>query len=297
MASKYHQPPGERPQTSEMAEEELPTQASRFAPEEEAVRIPSQLLAKKQLTTPSFVQALVSESNELKSQANKLFGTSHYSEAIQEYDKALSSCPNYLEYEIAVLRSNIAACHLRLEDWKAAITAATLSLEALDRLNPPKPTEEVPNLEEIDDETEARINAAQGRSSSSEIEGRSKEDIQRIRAKALMRRGKARTEQGGWAALQGADEGSDYKALSQMPELPAADKKIVQRALATLPPRLEEAKSKEMAEMMGKLKQLGNGILKPFGLSTDNFNMIKDEATGGYSMQFNQGNSSSGGKS
>ena len=55
-----------------------------------------------------------------------------------------------------------------------------------------------------------------------------------------------------------------------------------------LPPRLEEAKQKEMGEMISKLKQLGNGILKPFGLSTDNFNMVKDEKTGGYSLQFNQ---------
>lgn len=106
-----------------------------------------------------------------------------------------------------MLKSNIAACHLRLEDWKTAISAATQSLEALDRLDPPKPVEKVPDVEEVDDETEAKINEAQKTSSSTKIEGRTKEDIQRMRAKALMRRARARTEQGGWAALQGADEG------------------------------------------------------------------------------------------
>jgi len=66
------------------------------------------------------------------------------------------------------------------------------------------------------------------------------------------------------------------------------DRKIVQSALRTIPQKLEESKQKEMGEMMGKLKQLGNGILKPFGLSADNFNMVKDEKTGGYNLSFQQ---------
>lgn len=94
-----------------------------------------------------------------------------------------------------------------------------------------------------------------------------------------------------------------------MPNLSVADRKIVVRQLKELPPRTKAAQEKEMGEMMGKLKQvciitsserylthylqLGNGILKPFGLSTDNFQMVKDEKTGGYSMNFNQGGPSS----
>lgn len=81
---------------------------------------------------------------------------------------------------------------------------------------------------------------------------------------------------------------ADYKRLLGL-ELASLDRDNAQKALATLPAKLDAAKQKEVGEMMGKLKQLGNGILRPFGLSTENFNMVKDENSGGYSLQFNQG--------
>lgn len=254
-----------------------------------------------------------------------MYAKSSFKDAIETYDKALSTCPNYLDYEIAVLQSNIAACHLKLEDWKEAIKTATAALDGLDKLQGQKADGKKDNdgEEEADEEI---ISAGAEKAEDTSTQGKREADIERIRTKALLRRARARSELGGWSSLQGADEGtcrvllsllqevmtvvadlcSDYKTLSQMTNLSGADRKVVQRQLAGLPARIKEAQETEMGEMMGKLKQvsssydvevrwdiltrqLGNGILKPFGLSTENFQMVKDEKTGGYSMNFNQG--------
>jgi hypothetical protein len=208
---------------------------------------------------------LLDSSNAEKATANKAFTSGEHSTAIQGYEKAL-----------------------KLSEWKEAVESATKALDALDRLDPP-PAEEpgengrgdtVGGVSEIDDTTEILLEALTRT-------GRGINDVHKLRTKALLRRAKARHQVGGWSSLQGALE--DYQALSKPPhQLSGLDRTAVQAAMRVLPGELNQAKDREMAEMMGNLKKLGNGILRPFGLSTENFQFQQDPSTGGYSMNFNQ---------
>lgn len=270
-----------RPQPSSLSKDEaVPTKPviERFSPEEEAT--------------------LLAESNSLKGSANQLFGKGSFENAIQTYDRALSSCPNYLDYELAVLRSNVAACHLKLQEWKEAVESAEKGITNLENLEPlptlPKPKDsrkegkdavEEANgdgIEEVSEEVEERIANLQK-------SGRTLDEVRKLQIKLLMRRAKAKAELGTWANLQGADE--DYRTLlspTMQGVLSPTDLRSVKEASKALTPRLNEAKEREMGEMMDKLKGLGNSVLGMFGMSTDNFQFVKDEKSGGYSMNFNQ---------
>nr|XP_026486770.1 tetratricopeptide repeat protein 1 isoform X2 [Vanessa tameamea] len=57
--------------------------------------------------------------------------------------------------------------------------------------------------------------------------------------------------------------------------------KEAQSAMVRLPPLIAERNDKLKSEMLDKLKDLGNMILKPFGLSTQNFQMEQDPETKG----------------
>ncbi|KAK9366558.1 hypothetical protein V1509DRAFT_629360 [Lipomyces kononenkoae] len=98
--------------------------------------------------------------------------------------------------------------------------------------------------------------------------------------KPLLRRAHANEQIASWSSLQQA--GDDYKLAHEL--APTNETRL---ALQRLAPKIADAQKRETAEMMSKLKELGNGILRPFGLNTDMFKMQPD-GKGGYSMSFSK---------
>ncbi|XP_016949350.1 tetratricopeptide repeat protein 1 [Drosophila biarmipes] len=76
----------------------------------------------------------------------------------------------------------------------------------------------------------------------------------------------------------------DYKKVTELDP----GQQEAREAQIRLPPLINERNEKLKNEMMSSLKDLGNMILKPFGLSTQNFQMQQDPNTGSYSINFNQ---------
>ncbi|SCZ98515.1 BZ3500_MvSof-1268-A1-R1_Chr7-1g09185 [Microbotryum saponariae] len=101
--------------------------------------------------------------------------------------------------------------------------------------------------------------------------------------KALHRRALANEQLGTWSSLTSALE--DYTALSALPDLSPSFKQQIKSAQTRLTPLAKAQQEKEQAEMMGKLKDLGNTVLGKFGLSTENFKFV-EQPGGGYSMNF-----------
>ena len=58
------------------------------------------------------------------------------------------------------------------------------------------------------------------------------------------------------------------------------------RGAERLRPVVERRREEMKAEMLSKMKDLGNSLLGNFGLSLDNFKAEKDETTGNFSIQF-----------
>lgn len=102
--------------------------------------------------------------------------------------------------------------------------------------------------------------------------------------KALHRRAKANEEIDTWRSLD--DALLDYEKIQKYLPVTSPFLKSIRESISRVKPKLSEAQEREKAEMLKKLKNLGNNILGKFGLSTDNFKVIQDPKTGGYSISF-----------
>lgn len=97
--------------------------------------------------------------------------------------------------------------------------------------------------------------------------------------KALMRRAEL------YEKTEKLDEAlTDYQKILEIDP----SQHTARAACIKLPEQIKERNEKLKEEMMSKLKDLGNMVLRPFGLSTNNFKMQQDPNTGGYSVNFVQ---------
>lgn len=81
-----------------------------------------------------------------------------------------------------------------------------------------------------------------------------------------------------------------YEALEDYKAILALEPNNVQvrKTCARLEPIVKARTEQQKEEVMGKLKELGNGLLGKFGLSLDNFKTQQDPNTGSYNISFSK---------
>ncbi|PKY38948.1 TPR-like protein [Rhizophagus irregularis] len=79
--------------------------------------------------TPKEIAELLETAEQHKSTGNKFFSLKKFDEAIEQYKKALDTCPIEKKKERAVYWGNIGACEVKLNRHKEAVDACTKALE------------------------------------------------------------------------------------------------------------------------------------------------------------------------
>jgi hypothetical protein len=267
--------------------------------------------------TPEQQQAALEAAEQLKAEGNDLYRAKDHGAALEKYLAAADGVEAAAEAAAAagssadanadnaddandagllpllaacqaVYFANAAACALALSDWARA---ADLAGRALD-LRPGY--------------AKALMRRAAAREALDDPEG-ALADARRV-AELATTTAEAMMAGSGDGGGEGNKGGRAAPAAGEAPSLPAARSALAATsappdraarqwaglAAARLEPLVAERQERMKAEVLGKLKDLGNSILGRFGMSVDDFRAEKDPSTGSYSIKFGKGGGGEG---
>ncbi|KAG6845966.1 hypothetical protein H0H87_011014 [Tephrocybe sp. NHM501043] len=220
------------------------------------------------------IESLIPTADELKEQGNDYFRSSQWDEALVAYQSALGYLPKRIDIAANKEDSQEIDAKPVVVEQHTTQTAAVAPKEKPDAIAKRRAV------------LNANIGACYVKLAEHQkaIDACSQallDDPEYI--KALQRRASSNDILDSWSSLTAAQE--DYNSLIKLLPPSSSQLRETEKALSLLKPRLESAQKRETAEMMSKLKGLGNSILGNFGLSTDNFK-FEPNGQGGYSMNF-----------
>ncbi|KAH0629654.1 hypothetical protein JD844_011885 [Phrynosoma platyrhinos] len=241
------------------------------------------------------------ESIKLKEEGNEQFKKGDYKEAEDSYARALQVCPACCNTDRAILYSNRAAARMKQGECGntylmggqpffhfEVVKMARDCLGSCAAISVTSPTSKL-GIRLPESLCNAVVNWCDDKDNQSPLEQDKKEtaisdcskalELNPNYIKALLRRAEL------YEKTEKLDEAlEDYKNLLEKdPSIHQA-----REACMRLPRQIEERNEKLKEEMLGKLKDLGNLVLRPFGLSTENFQVNQDSSTGSYSINFVQ---------
>ena len=218
--------------------------------EELIIKDPDEGLNEQELADKLF------RSTKLKEEGNLHFKNEEFVKSLDLYSQALGECPFRFKDKRSIILNNKAVCK-----WKLLERSNDNSLDFKDE-----------KIKAEFDEIINDLNCA--------IE------LNSTYFKPYLKRAELNHRFGGDKLDNALD---DYKKL--LNELISDDnrklKDEIKYEIAKLEKEIEQRNEKLKQEMFGQLKNLGNLILNPFGLSTDNFRLEQNDA-GGYSVKFEQ---------